>query len=96
MKQIPFLKEIRKENPESNLVMISVSADVNYKNFSQVIYEQKMNWIHVYDSNYLPKLYGITAYPTLILIDEMGTIVFNGNLEDDKILLKLLKELLKK
>lgn len=93
MKQIPFLKKIREEYSEESLIIMSISGDVDYKNFSNVIQNQKMNWIHVYDSEYLPQLYGITIYPTLILIDKMGTIIFDGNQEDDKLLLKLLKEL---
>jgi thiol-disulfide isomerase/thioredoxin len=95
MKQIPFLKEIRKEYPSEKLTMISISADIDSSRFDSVIKEKGMNWIHIYNAEDLPKRYGIRAYPTLILINTEGQIIYDEwNTEDKKdVLIKLLKEM---
>jgi thiol-disulfide isomerase/thioredoxin len=95
MNQIPFLKEIRKEYPSEKLTMISISADIDSSRFDSVIKQNEMNWIHIYHAEDFPKRYGIRAYPTLILINNEGQIIYDEwNIEDKKdILIKLLKEM---
>lgn len=93
MKQIPFLKKIRQEYSPGKLVMISISADVNYNYFNSVIKKNEMNWIHIFDNEDLPKIYGISAYPTLILIDDTGEIIYDGKSEKKETLIKLLRAL---
>lgn len=96
MKQIPFLKSIREDYSKDSLVIISISGDVDYKKFNRVIQEKKMNWIHVYDSKFLPHLFGISAYPTLILIDDKGVILYDGKQGNQSTLIELLKQISKK
>lgn len=92
MKQIPFLKQLRKEYPSEKLVMISISADVDSSNFNRVIIENEMNWTHIFDSEILPKIFGIKAYPTLVLINTEGLIIYyDGENKDKKSLIELLK-----
>lgn len=93
MKQIPFLKKIRKQYPSEKLTMISISTDIDSSRFDSVIKKDGMNWIHIYGGN-LPKRYGITAYPTLILINNKGIIIYDEGTQDKKdILIELLKEM---
>jgi thiol-disulfide isomerase/thioredoxin len=93
MKQIPFLKQLRNEYPSGKLVMISISADIDSSSFDRVIKKNEMNWIHIYDSKILPTIYGISAYPILILINTEGTIIYDGKNEDKKSLIELLKKM---
>lgn len=90
-----FSEKIRKEYPSEKLTMISISADIDSSRFDSVIKQKGMNWIHIYNAEDLPKRYGIRAYPTLILINTEGQIIYDEwNTEDKKdVLIKLLKEM---
>lgn len=94
MKQIPFLKQLRKEYPSEKLVMISISADVDSSSFNRVIKKEEMNWTHIFDREILPKVFGIKAYPTLVLINTEGLILYyDGENQDKKGLIELLKQM---
>lgn len=94
MKQIPFLRQLRKEYSSEKLAMISISADVDSISFNSVIKKNEMNWTHIFDSEVLPKIYGIKAYPTLILINTEGLIIYyDAENQDKKNLIGLLKQM---
>jgi len=71
------------------------SADIDSSRFDRVIKQKGMNWLHIYNAEDLPKRYRIRAYPTLILINNEGQIIYDEwNTEDKKdVLIKLLKEM---
>lgn len=52
-----------------------------------------MDWIHIFDKDMIPGLYGISFYPTLFLINKEGVIIYNGKSQDKDDLLKALKEM---
>ncbi|TFF33585.1 TlpA family protein disulfide reductase [Mucilaginibacter psychrotolerans] len=81
MAEIPFLKEIRKKNSPEKLVIIGISADFDSKKLNAVVKNQEMSWIQFHDRNReISRLYGIEAYPTLILIDKEGRMIYESNL----------------
>ncbi|MEO7314670.1 MAG: thioredoxin-like domain-containing protein [Ginsengibacter sp.] len=92
MEQIPFLKSLRETYSADDLVIISISADRDRKQFEKVIRGKQMDWIHIYDKTVLPDQYSIRAYPTLVLIDANGVIVYDGKNQTLEKLTKLLKE----
>jgi thiol-disulfide isomerase/thioredoxin len=85
----PYLKLIVNEYKQRNIVFISISVDKErsdwiqmlkegyYEEGMKVLFEEKPNWIHLYDpqSRSLAKQYLITGYPTYILIDRDGKYV---------------------
>jgi thiol-disulfide isomerase/thioredoxin len=91
MNQIPFIKQIRQTYPEDLLAIISVSADTDNKYFKQVIKEKEMNWLHVYGNTEMPLKFGVTAYPSLFLIDKDGVVIFDGKGKGKEDLIALLK-----
>ena len=95
MAQIPFLKELRTKYADDDLKMISISADTDYNEFQKVIAKREMNWIHIYDKSKIPELFGINAYPTLLLISPSGKITFDGKSEDNKVLEGILEKIKK-
>lgn len=92
MKQISFLKNLRDTYSTDDLVIISISADNDYKKFEKVIKEMQMDWFHIYDKTFLPDKYSVRSYPTLILINDNGVIVYDGKKYGLDKLTTLLKE----
>ena len=91
VREIPFIKKIRDDYPENKLAIISVSGDYDINEFKSMIKEKDMNWIHIYGDKTMPIKFGVTAYPTIFLIDKNGTIIFDGKGKDTDDLIALLK-----
>lgn len=77
--QIPDIKNLNKQYSLEKLQIISISADLDSANFSKVIEENEMNWVHIFDKNKdVARKFSIKAYPTLILIDKTGRLIFRS------------------
>ncbi len=87
MAEMPFIKEIRKNYASDKLVMIGISQDHDFKKLKQVIKQQCMNWLHFFDKEAdISRLYGVDAFPTLILLNEEGKIIYKSDYQkDDKV-----------
>jgi thiol-disulfide isomerase/thioredoxin len=80
MAEMPFIKEIRKNYPPEKLEIIGLSADIDLKPLNAAVKRIGMNWPQFYDrQKYMSKLYGINAFPTLILIDPEGKIIYKSD-----------------
>ena len=93
MAELPFIQKIRADYPATQLALISISADVSYANFEKAVKENNMNWTHIYGENNIAKEFGIMAYPTILLINKEGKLVFDGRVETKDKLVQLLKEM---
>jgi thiol-disulfide isomerase/thioredoxin len=93
MAKLPFIQKIRADYPPTQLALISISADVSYTKFEKVIKENNMNWTHIYGENNIARDFGIMVYPTILLINKDGVLVFDGRVEEKDKLIKLLKEM---
>ena len=75
-KLTPHMIDIYKDwKVSKNFEIISISVDKpkDYKRWKEAIVEDKSPWTQVNDSTKTyPDVYGITGYPTLILIDPNG------------------------
>ena len=81
MAEIPFIQEVRKNYDPKKLVIIGISEDRDIINLKKVISDKKMDWIHFYDKeNEISRLYNVSAFPTLILLNKEGTIVYKSDL----------------
>lgn len=77
MAQIPVLKRVKEEFPKEKLEMIGISVDKDVSAFLRVIRERKMDWTHLLEEKkMLTLLFDVKAFPTLILIDPSGDIVY--------------------
>ncbi|WP_169305705.1 TlpA family protein disulfide reductase [Sphingobacterium alkalisoli] len=77
LKQTPALKNLRSALSTDILEMISISSDKDSVIFEQIVREKEMVWTHVLDKKKdLSRLYGIEAFPTIVLIDQTGKIVY--------------------
>lgn len=96
MAEIPFLKDIRKKHPVENLEMIGVNADLYLKPMKSAISEHGLNWPQYFDrEKYMSNLYGVSAYPQIILIDKEGKVIHRSNskISDEIALPKVLEKL---
>ena len=93
---VPELVEIHKRYPSLNLVSIASERSMNdLPKLKQLIKEHNMDWTHVCqlggDENSVVNSFNITAFPTTVLIDPSGKIVYRGSGSDkaDKLKAKL-------
>lgn len=84
---LPKLKKIHSKYADKGLTMLSVAYDDSLKKVKQGISEHDLTWNNIYQnaqdtSQYvLTKLFNVHAFPTLLLIDPDGEIIFrlSGN-----------------
>ncbi|HWW40327.1 TlpA disulfide reductase family protein, partial [Pedobacter sp.] len=84
----PELKEIYERYQSKGLEILGIayesgSAENQLKQWKKAIAEDQINWIQVLNTpqNNLVKLFGVSSYPTKILVDPKGNILFrtSGN-----------------
>lgn len=75
----PLLKRINEKYKKSNFKLISISADEVSDRWKDAVKKDSMNWLNVSDlkgiNSKVAIEYGITAYPTYILVDPSGKII---------------------
>lgn len=91
----PTLKDIYNQYKAKGLRVLSVSVDKDPKNWKKAIREDKMNWTQGSDligPKSLPAVrYGVTAYPTYILLDPTGKIILKSEGDIDFVSEKMKK-----
>jgi thiol-disulfide isomerase/thioredoxin len=76
---IPKLKEIYSKYAAANFELVSIANDSEIEKWKNMVALKKMNWTNLIDiDEKVTKLYHISAFPTLILINEQGIIVEVG------------------
>ena len=86
MAAIPSLKQLRERYSKEQLTIIGVSEDLDLKTLKKAVVAYKMNWIHVYDEGeILASKYSVANYPTYILMDSKGNILFRSSGGNDKL-----------
>ncbi len=95
IKLIPMLRKLKKEY--KNLTLISVACeDKEPGAVKRIVEKYKMNWINLYEpfkgNQNLIKSFKIKSFPTTLLIDPNGMIIFRGSAENFELLEELLKE----
>lgn len=96
IKELPYLKQINEEYKGDNLVMVSVSLDIDSIKMANMIREKKLNWLNIFNNKHIIESFRVNPIPAMFLIDERGVILYNtinrGNETSD---LEILKSLLK-
>jgi thiol-disulfide isomerase/thioredoxin len=95
MLEMPFLKKIRNDFPEEKLVIIGVNKDKNVTILQEAVIKNAINWVHIFDQeNKIQNLFGVISFPTTILINKDGVVVYNSSEREDKEeLIRLLKNM---
>lgn len=87
-KFIPEMKELANKYADKGLVVISVSIDEKKDNWLRAVGEENMPWLNLLDESGIGKKYGVTAIPSVFLIDPKGTLVF-GKQSGETLITKL-------
>ena len=91
LEEIPQLKSIRKSYNDDQLTIISIDRDTDSTKFLKGIDDNKMNWIHVFNSPLMENLFGKKPIPSVYLIDQNNKIIFSSwenNLRELDVVLK--------
>lgn len=75
-KFVPTLKELAAKYADKGLVVVSISTDTDRKAWLKAMEEEKMPWLNLLDESNISKVYGVSAIPSLFLIDPDGNIIF--------------------
>jgi thiol-disulfide isomerase/thioredoxin len=96
IKLLPDLNELQDKYKE-DLVLVSIACyEENETNVKKAITNYHMNWINLYDSfdrnPVLTNIFKIKSFPTSILIDPKGEIIFRGGAQEFPALRELLEK----
>jgi thiol-disulfide isomerase/thioredoxin len=86
---IPRLKALNNKYKSKGLQLISIAYDNkdSYEKLMHMIKEKEMNWTNIYDNrdmdNNICRQYDVICYPTSILINPNGKIIFRSCGEND-------------
>lgn len=89
MREMPKIKSLREKYSKDKLVIISVTLDKTYNNFSTALKKINADWTQIYQGNDLVTRYAVGPIPQVFLINEKGIMVYNRAEEDDIELVKL-------
>ncbi len=94
MAQIPHIRALQERFSNGTLQVIGISADQDSSKMKDAIGKHQMKWTHIWDENRLLEAQlNVLAYPTLILIDRSGKIVYRrAGTGDDEKLLRILEK----
>ena len=91
-KAIPDWKTVYSKYRQKGLIMVSVSDDRNWNDWTKALDKEKMPWVQVIDefvtkngTAKVSDLFGIKVFPFYVLIDKEGKVILSS---DDKDLIK--------
>lgn len=91
--EMPILKKIRQDYPDSLIEIISVSYDTDTAAYKAAIEKYKMNWVNILKDDNLINLYGNTPIPALYLIDRAGLILYSRFEKGENTLLEIIENI---
>jgi peroxiredoxin len=72
---VPEIKELTRKYPSDKLVVLSVSADKDDKQWREFIEKKNMDWLQYRDEDgHVLRAMGVHAFPTYLVIDTEGVI----------------------
>jgi peroxiredoxin len=72
---VPEIKELSRKYPSDKLVVLSVSADKDDKQWREFIEKKNMDWLQYRDEDgHVLRAMGVHAFPTYLVIDTEGVI----------------------
>jgi thiol-disulfide isomerase/thioredoxin len=97
---IPELKKLYEKYRHKNLYMVSIACeDESVEAVKKAIKKFKMNWINIWESlkkgPFISDTFRINSFPTTLLINSEGKIIFRGGTSDFDFLKQLLEKNLK-
>lgn len=85
---VPTVKELAVKYADKGLVVVSISTDTDRDAWLKALEEEQMPWLNLLDESGIGKAYGVSAIPSIYLINPKGELVFskqNGQSVVDKL-----------
>lgn len=77
---VPGLRSLAKKRDKAPFELISISTDSDQEKLKLFIDENRMNWPQVWDERgEIARDYGVTSYPTYVVIDHEGVVVYRSS-----------------
>lgn len=95
IREIPFIKQLRKAYSQEKLVIIGINNDRDIADIKQAIAKYELDWINIFDDKKIvSNLFGLFSIPVTILINREGIILYDSREKEDKIqLVELLQNM---
>jgi thiol-disulfide isomerase/thioredoxin len=82
---VPSLNALNEEMKNKPFLLVGINAEDTHKDAFWFIDKRNVQYTTVYDGKKIAEEYGISAYPSAVLIDKTGKIVFAGAMEKEKL-----------
>jgi len=77
---VPALRSLAHRLAKEPFVLLSVSTDANEETLKQFVAKNDMGWPQIWDESWdLVRKCGVKSYPTYLLVDPQGEIVYSGS-----------------
>ena len=73
---VPTVKELAVKYKDKGLIVVSISTDTDHAAWVKAIEEEQMPWLNLIDESGISKIYGVTAIPSIFLVNPQGKILF--------------------
>jgi len=93
---MPHLKALVERHENDNFELIGINTGDDPKTYEKGLDEHGVTWMSAYQGQQTPiaDLYGVTGYPTYLVLDADGKIAYRGH--SGKAIDKVIEELLAK
>jgi thiol-disulfide isomerase/thioredoxin len=99
---LPEIKAINDQYADKGLIVVGVAFDKKKEKVANFVEEKKLNWLHIFESNKeknassLVNLLNVESFPTTILLDRDGKILFRVGSQDFHLIKEKLNQVLNK
>lgn len=82
---VPTLNTLKEKYSGQPFELVGINAEDGQKDALWFVQNRKVNYTTVYEGKEIAKLYGVPAYPTTVLLDRTGKVIYAGGFDKGKI-----------
>ena len=82
---VPNLNAIVEKFPKESFQVIAINAHDTEEDIEKFFQRTQPKYKSVFDGGMVAEAYGISAYPSMVLLDKNGKVIYSGRLDKDKI-----------
>jgi thiol-disulfide isomerase/thioredoxin len=82
---VPELSSLKNKYNGLPFELIGINAEDTQKDAFWFVEKRKVSYTTVYEGNEIAKIYGISGYPTTVLLDKNGIVLYAGSFDKERI-----------
>jgi thiol-disulfide isomerase/thioredoxin len=82
---VPELNSLKNKYNGLPFELIGINAEDTQKDALWFVEKRKVSYTTVYEGNEIAKIYGISGYPTTVLLDKNGAVLYAGSFDKERI-----------